>query len=235
MRRLSLIPVAVLSVQLTCCSDQRPTGDQLQIADQKLDIPAACFGPPERPSTTGRVQADSVLIDLILPDATCPGIADPVPWKELPTETSAVAMLLVSPFGKGVRPARAHDAIFASVTSGSPNADTRSRAEVARFKGDRYLRYTTASGSYAEMKEAWRSKSDPSSFLICMRAFSKDDGSGRVRRCSHYFVYRGLSFKASYGRGWAPQWHDIEQQMKARFDDFSSNAAKSERSRAREP
>jgi len=224
MRRHRLFLTVLLWVQLSGCEGRQPIVERLEISGRKFDIPRSCLGPPERSVSPDRVRTDSMLIDFVLPDARCPGKMDPDPGRVIPTESGPVAMLLVTPFGAGVRPVDAQNSKFASLTLAKPNSQTRDQVEHGHAAADQYRRFTKLDGISNVQYEARHSSANPNSFLVCVLNYFDTVHMPRVRRCDHYFVSRGLSFKVSYGRNWARNWQGIEAKIIRQFARFSTDS-----------
>jgi len=223
MRRHQLFLANFLWVQLAACGGSQPIVEKLEISGRKFDIPRSCLGPPERYVSLRRIPTDAILIDMVLPDATCPDKINPNPGHLIPTEESPIAMVLVTPFGKGVRPLDARNSLFASLTIESSHHERRDQVGLDHTTLDQYRRFTKPGGLSNVRYEAWRSSSDSNSFIVCVQDYLDKEYMPRVRRCDQYFVNRGLSFEVSYGRHWAGNWHDVETKILQQFARFATD------------
>lgn len=223
MRRHQLFLASFLSAQLAACGGSQPIVEKLEISGRKFDIPRSCLGPSERYVSSRRIPTDAILIDMVLPDATCPDKTDPDPGHSIPTEENPIAMVLITTFGKGVRPLVARNALFESLTLDSSYPETRDRVGLDHTTSDQYRRFTKPSGLSNVRYESWRSSSDPNSFVVCVQDYLDKKYMLPVRRCDHYFVNQGLSFKVSYGRNWARNWHNVETKIIRQFARFAAD------------
>jgi hypothetical protein len=223
MRRHQLLLTNFLWVQLAACGGSQPIVEKLEVSGRKFDIPRSCLGPPERYVSLRRIPTDAILIDMVLPDATCPDQINPDAGHLIPTEKSPIAMVLVTPFGKGVRPLDARNSLFASLTLETSYPEPRNQVGLGHATSDQYRRFTKSGGLSNVRYEAWRSPSDSNSFIVCVQDYLDKELIPRVRRCDHYFVYQGLSFKVSYGRNWARNWHDVQTKIIHQFARFATD------------
>lgn len=170
-----------------------------------------------------RIKIDSLLLEMLLPNASCSDGLGPASRLIGGGRSSPEALVLVAPFGSGAHPADAMNKMFDALTSSSRLAPTSQR-ELTRSKTDEYFEFKSSEASTITHKRAWRSSKDRRSFIVCDKGGSNPHPP-RVERCRHLFVHRDLLFRASYGSDWASQWHTIEMRSRERFDQFAGKAA----------
>lgn len=216
--QISLIMSAAL-MQLAACGSYREHIEKVSVHGQRFDIPRGCTGTAWQNISQHRISTDTLLIRMRLPDAECP----PASTVNLVDENDLSAEVLVTDYGKGVREDQAQDAIFKSLTIKSSDLVQGSVQNLQSSAADSHFKFAVGNLFSVDTKHVWRSRVDPKSYLICTHGW-KPENPHKVRRCEHYFNYRGLRFKLSYSMRWAPQWHHIELAVKNKFNSFSRSA-----------